>query len=177
MTAKKKLIPSLVLACALALGGCITKKANVMATADAAASAKSFVQFTDIPVPEKSKMVVEDTMVFGSGDTWTGRLHMLTNHGAFEMFDFFKQSLPTFNWTEITSLRAANSILTYRRGNRVATFYIVDTLGGSSEVVISISPEAGGGPGAVAPAMPVQPSAYTPQVYAAPPVAAPAAYR
>ncbi len=109
---------------------------------------KSFAQFTDIPVPVRSKIDVEKTLVFGGGEAWVGRLVLETGLGPFDVFDFFKQELPGFGWQEVTTLRAATSVLVYARQQRVATIQIQsDTIQGS-EVMINISPQGtpAGGP-------------------------------
>ena len=102
---------------------------------------KSFAQFTDIPVPTRSKIDVEKTLVFGGGEAWVGRLVLETGHGPFDVFDFFKQELPGFGWTEVTTLRAATSVLVYARRQRVATIQIQGATIQGSEVMINVSPQ------------------------------------
>jgi hypothetical protein len=58
------------------------------------------------------------------------------------LFDFYKAQMPTFNWQEISSIRAAISVLTWQRGDRIATIQIDDTTLGA-EVILTIGPVTG----------------------------------
>ena len=70
------------------------------------------------------------------------------------LFDFFKQKLPEFGWREITSVRAATSVLTFSRRNRIATIQIVGRTLRGAESTITVSPqEATQSPPGSAPAL------------------------
>ncbi len=133
-------------------------------------SQAAFTQFPDLPLPVKGEFDMDRTMVFGGGDTWFGRLAVLTPHSANDMFDFFKQQMSGFGWQEVTSIRADISVLTYARQDRVATIQIQDRTIRGSDTMITVSPRgaeqapAGNGPmmpGVVQPA-PMQPGTLQP---------------
>ena len=70
-------------------------------------------------------MDMERTIILGSQDAWTGRVHLRVNMSATKLFEFYKLEMPGFGWQEVTSVRAIISVLTYERGSRVATIQIL----------------------------------------------------
>ncbi len=155
------LLPAcLLLAAELALSGC-AETAGIAPSSSADATTgggreiqQSFSHFPDIPIPSGAKIEVDKTLVFGSGETWTGRLVMSSSHSAFQMFDFFKQELPGFGWQEITSVRAKSSVLTYSRHRRIAIIQIDPSTLGGSEVALTVSPRGADQPPGAAPPLP-----------------------
>ena len=103
----------------------------------------SFGQFSDIPVPGGAKMDVDMTLLFGFKDAWIGRLVIEIGRGTGAAFDFYSQEMPKFGWAEVTAVRAATSVLTYTRGNRVATIQIRGRTLGGATVFVTVSPRAG----------------------------------
>ena len=113
--------------------------------------APSFSQFTDIPIPEDAHMDPDRTLLLGQGDAWVGRL-VFTVRGVFseqapDLFDFFKANMPTYHWQEISSVRAAISVMTWQRGDRIATVQIEETTLGA-EVILTMAPVNGPNPAA-----------------------------
>jgi len=100
----------------------------------------SFARFPDLPMPVKADLDMGDTLVFGTNDAWIGRLVVKSPHGANDMFDFYKQEMPGFDWQEITSIRSATSVMTYTRGERVATIQIAKSTLKGATVTITVSP-------------------------------------
>lgn len=101
----------------------------------------SFSQFADIPILAGSTMDMDQTLIFGTGDTWTGRLVMNAPSGSVETFDFYQQKTPQFGWREISSVRAAISILTYMRAGRVMTLQIRDNTLRGSRITAIVTPQ------------------------------------
>ena len=100
----------------------------------------SFTRFPDLPMPVSADLQMDKTLIFGTNDTWIGRLVIHSSHGANDMFDFYKREMPGFDWQEITSVRSKSSVMTYTRGERVATIQIEGrTLSGAS-VTVTVSP-------------------------------------
>ena len=89
-------------------------------------------------------MDMERSLLLGTGDLWTGRLVFSSNNGHGRVFDFYKAEMPGFGWQEITSVRASISIQTWKRGARVATIQIRDSLI-STEVILTMAPMEGTG--------------------------------
>lgn len=150
---------ALLCAAVLGLAGC-SQGVTVSPAPGASASGEPTVGFTtfpDMPLPAKAEIDVNDTLIFGTGDGWFGRLVLTTSHSAGDVFNFYKESLPEFGWNEITSIRAAVSVLTYARDQRVATIQIQGRTMRGSGVSITVSPHgAPPAPAATAPMAPMQ---------------------
>lgn len=108
-------------------------------------------QFTDIPIPSGARMDLDRTLVLGPRDSWIGRLVFTSAAGPNDIFEFYARELPRFGWTGITAVRAGTSVLSYTRGDRVATVQISRTTLGGSEVLVTISPRSGMDAGGGAP--------------------------
>jgi hypothetical protein len=128
----------------LILSGCGQNVAVVSATGDQTAGGTplepAFTQFPDMPIPEGGNVDLENTLVFGGGNYWFGRLVITTSFGPNEMFDFYANQLPSFGWDAITSLRSTISVLTYAREDRVATIQIQKRTIRGAEVTVTVSP-------------------------------------
>lgn len=103
-------------------------------------SGEGFTRFPDMPLPLRSSLDLERTMVFGASEAWIGRILLTASFDPGAMFEFYRQQMPQFGWQEITSLRSAVSVLTYSRDNRVATIQIQKRTITGSEVTITVSP-------------------------------------
>ncbi len=136
---------SLTLAAALTVGACSGPMGSVMTPDGGQDEGKaplqaSFTRFPDLPMPVKAKLDMDKTLIFGTNDAWIGRMVISASHGSNDMFDFYKQEMPGFGWQEITSVRSEVSVMTFTRGERVATIQInASTLGGA-RVTITVSP-------------------------------------
>jgi len=95
--------------------------------------------FPDIPIPEGANMIVDRTLIVGTQD-WFGQLALNANQGTVAIFDFYRNRLPQFGWSEITSVRAPTSVLTYDRENRILQMQISATTLRGSEILITVSP-------------------------------------
>lgn len=134
---------SLLIAC-LAAAGCAEKVEIDPATSKESGRTRTqlaFNRFPDMPLPVGGDIDLDRTLVFGGNESWFGRLVIKVSHGANDMFDFYKQKLGGYGWEEITSIRAATSVLTYARGDRVATIQIQARAIAGSEVAITVSPK------------------------------------
>ncbi len=105
-----------------------------------------FAQFSDIAVPPGAKMDVERTLVLGARDAWIGRLAITSGMAATAAYDFVIREMPKFGWAEITSVRSETSVITYTRGDRVATVQIVGRTLGGSQIDVTVSPRGRPGP-------------------------------
>lgn len=137
------LVTGLVAACAQ--GTTIQSSANSSGAtaggAKAGAPEQFFARFPDLPVPSGAKINLDQTVVFGSGEDWFGRIALTTGFNSDQMFDFFKQELPGFMWQEITSVRSATSVLTYQRKERIATIQISGRTLAGSDITVTVSPK------------------------------------
>ncbi len=105
-----------------------------------APSQASFTRFPDLPMPVGADLQMDKTLVFGANDTWIGRLVIHTSHNANDMFDFYKREMTGFDWQEITSVRSKTSVMTYTRGERVATIQIEGRTLRGAAVTVTVSP-------------------------------------
>ncbi|MAE43590.1 MAG: hypothetical protein CMF63_01100 [Magnetovibrio sp.] len=161
MRIKKHLLLVLITAAGLSISACVPQPRILDDAGDIGGdkggptAALSFARFPDIPLPSGADINVDQTLVFGGGESWFGRLVLSTSHDTFAMFDFFKQKLPEFGWREITSVRAATSVLTFSRRDRIANIQIVGRRLGGAESTITVSPQdAARQPPGSAPALP-----------------------
>lgn len=140
------------------LPGC-TEKASLAPSsrAEGETNQPSFGQFAGIPIPGGASLDTEHSLIFGSGEGWFGRLAIGAGLSTSATFDFYKNEMPRFGWQEITSIRSAISILSYQKGERIATIQVQrsSAILGGSQIEFTVSPQ-GGGMGA--PPMPVTPS-------------------
>jgi len=109
-------------------------------TASGDRTAFGFAQFPDIAVPAGSRMDLDRTLVFGAREEWIGRLTMNSGATATYVYDFFLREMPRFGWREITTMRSEVSVLTYDRGDRVATVQVQKRSLGGSRIDIMVSP-------------------------------------
>ena len=148
----KAFVPAL--ACLTLLSACqngqfFKKKTNddqyqdINATAGAAVTPNGFIGYTDIPVPQGASMNLDKTLAFGTGDTWTGRLNQDVKQTLHETFDFYLREMPNFGWTPITAVRGDISVLTYYRGNRIATIAMEPRSFNGTSVELTVSPRGG----------------------------------
>ena len=100
-------------------------------------------QVADVPVPADSAVDLERSIILGDRDNWSGRLAISSSYTVNEMFDFYRQQMPRFGWTELSVVRAANSVLTYMRDNRIATVQITGARMDSARIDFIVSPRGG----------------------------------
>ncbi len=100
----------------------------------------SFSQFPDIPIPPESKMLLDESLIFGRDDRWTGRLALEISISVSAAFEFFQREMPDKQWIELTALRSDVSLLTFSRMDRVATVTIESEPLFGSHVMITVSP-------------------------------------
>lgn len=105
------------------------------------ASEASFAQFSDVPIPAGATMDLERSLVLGESDSWIGRLVMNVGNSGGKAYDFFFAEMPGFNWVPVTTVRAETSVLSYTRGERVATIQIKKRTLGGSNISLIVSPK------------------------------------
>lgn len=131
-------------AVALALGACTSSPLSPSSSRPQGASAQpSFSQFSDVPIPAKATMDVDQSLLLGNGEGWVGRLVYTTGGSTGALYDLYRSDMPGFGWQEIASVRAAISVQTWQRGDRVATVQIRDTTFGA-ELILTVAPALAG---------------------------------
>ncbi len=134
----------LIAGCAFLVAGCETTtplSASSRTDSQGTVSEPSFAQFSDVPVPAGAKMDLERSLVLGERDAWIGRLVMTVSADASHAYDFYFSEMPRFSWSPVTTVRAGTSVLTYSRGNRIATIQISGRTLGGSDISMTVSPK------------------------------------
>lgn len=163
-----KRFPAAVMSAALALGlsACAQNPLISGAASDSSGEDRSrsqasegmsaaFSQFPDLPAPSGADMDVDNTLVFGGGEEWFGQIALSAPHTTNSMYDFYKRNLPSYNWAEITSVRAPVSVMTHGRAGRVLSIQISEKTLAGSYVVLTVSPREDVPGSAVSAAAPV----------------------
>ena len=132
----------------LFLGGCgnLTSSAASLGRqgADGAASEVEAVDFESIRLPGDSEVNYDDSLVFGQGAEWFGRLAVRSSLDASELITFFRTNLAELGWREISAVRSENSVVVFARDERMLTLEIASSGLGGSSVTILITPMASG---------------------------------
>jgi hypothetical protein len=140
----KGIVLLLTAAGAIALAGCertTPLTASSRPAEQGVQAGPGFAQFSDIPVPAGAQMDLERSLVLGEREGWIGRVVMTTSQSADRAYDFFFNEMPRFDWSPITTVRAETSVLTYTRGDRVATIQIQGRTIGGANVSVIVSPK------------------------------------
>ncbi|NQV47546.1 MAG: hypothetical protein HQ504_07160 [Rhodospirillaceae bacterium] len=140
MTAALLIAPLLLGACSGKMRNMLSPNAETSQQNQQSPVQPSFSRFPDLPMPVKAKLDMGKTLIFGTNDEWIGRLVVSASHSSNDMFDFYKQEMPGFGWQEITSIRSDTSVMTYTRGERVATIQIEDSALRGANVTVTVSP-------------------------------------
>ena len=94
--------------------------------------------FADIPISNDDVLDTERSLILGSGDSWTGRAFIRTKLSAEDAYGYYLNTMKDYGWGMITSVQSEISVLTLRKGERVATVQI----DGSSmrvDVIVTVS--------------------------------------
>ena len=130
-----------VLCVAVGVIGCTSDpKLSATSVEASADSAADFQPITDIPIPAGARLDVENSVVLGSLDRWTGRLVLTLDQSVSEAFALFQRQMPSFGWQLIMSVQAKSSVLTFLRGDRAATLQFEPRTLGGSTVTVTIAP-------------------------------------
>ncbi len=142
-------------ALALALGACgIVGGSQTASTGNQqnagsnnATPGPGFTKFSDIPMPANNTIDLDRSLILGGDQQWTGRLVINSGSSVADMYEFYRREMPNFGWQEVTTVRAANSVLVFQQGGRVATVQIAPNRGimGGSTVDMTMAPRGGTG--------------------------------
>lgn len=105
----------------------------------------------DIPLPGDALTDADKTLIMGQADSWTGRLVLTTGLSPAEAFAFFQERMEAPGWRLLSATQARTSILTFLRGDRVASIQIEGRFLTGSTVLVIVAPFQGAGPKAAPP--------------------------
>jgi hypothetical protein len=97
--------------------------------------------FPGTPLPPGSKVKHDKSFIVGTGENWFGRLTLDIGRDTEAAFRYFSQSYPQSGWTLISSVRTAQSLLVFTKGERNLTIQISESQYlMSGEAVLTVSP-------------------------------------
>ena len=129
----------LVLVFVLMLSACASDKPKLYGT-DGSEIPPAFAHFPDMPFPDKAFVDLDQTKALGSGDNWIGSLVFDAPYSQSSVFDFYILEMPKLKWTEVATVRAKISHMTYVRDNRAVQILIEKDSSDSSTVTITAIP-------------------------------------
>jgi hypothetical protein len=140
---RSKLSAALLLAvAALGVVGCAPEPVPSSSGGTQAASVRGI---SDVPMPSGANQVVDESLVLGSLDRWTGRLVLTTSLAPVDAFAFYRDRMPNMGWETLASIQSDVSVLSFARGERIATIQIESRTFsfGGSRVSITMAPRQG----------------------------------
>jgi len=84
---------------------------------------------SDFPLPEKSEIIKDSTVVLGTGNAISGRIVLKSSFSPAENLIFWGNSTPETGWQLISSKVAEEISLVYSKEGRFATINITPTTG------------------------------------------------
>lgn len=84
---------------------------------------------SDFPLPDKSEIIKDPTVVLGTGDAISGRIVLKSGYSPAENLIFWGNSTPETGWELISSKVAEEIALVYSKDGRFATINITPTTG------------------------------------------------
>jgi hypothetical protein len=96
--------------------------------------------YADIPIPLDDVLVVSESLLLNTGEQWIGRAVFRSKLDTTKAFDYFHRNMSTFGWISITSVQSEVAILTFEKGNRVATIQINKRTVSGSDIKITVQP-------------------------------------
>lgn len=94
----------------------------------------------DMPLPPGATVRAQDTLVMGTGNRWTGRISLAVAGEPQNAFTFFRDGLPGAGWALMSSSFSRLSVLTFAKGDRIATVQIQAANFGGNDVSITVTP-------------------------------------
>ncbi len=133
--------PILLIAFMVVLTACNQNEALQPTTsASDSETSQSFALLTDIPIPPGADLDIENSLVLGDLDRWTGRVILDIDQSSTKAFVLYQAEMPKFGWQPVMSVQAGVSVLTFTRGERAATIQIENNTLRGSTVSITVAP-------------------------------------
>ncbi len=150
---QQKIFQAAALSAILSITGCVDAmnagssdtKAATGTLEEASTPTAQMVTFSDIPVPGGAEVDTDNSIILGGGDSWTGRVLLESSDVPAGVFEFYRQEMQGYGWEEVTAIRAATSVLTYAREDRIAIIQIGKSPAGSTSISVTMSPKGSGG--------------------------------
>ena len=130
----KRLLVSAVL---LSLSACANNPLN-----SPMPKAVSVNQLAGTPLPSNAHIIGENSLIFGDGETWSGRVEATLQLRAEDAVKFFIDQYPSSGWTLLSSARSKVSIIVFASKTRTLTAEISESsgFGSSSKLILTVAP-------------------------------------
>jgi hypothetical protein len=100
-----------------------------------------FEGLTSNTLPTGAKMINEQTLILGSGDTWVGKITLDVGKDAAIAYRFFLEQYPKQGWNLLSTVRGQNSMLVFTKDDRNATVLITEgSVVSSGRVILTVTP-------------------------------------
>lgn len=100
----------------------------------------AFASFSGIPIPEPAYIDLEATRALGYGENWSGTLTFTTPFPSHEIFDFYISEMPKFGWSDVATVRARISHMTYIKDRKAIQILIEKNSDSEAYVTITAIP-------------------------------------
>ena len=100
----------------------------------------AFASFSGIPIPEPAYIDLEATRALGYGENWSGTLVFTSPFPSHEIFDFYISEMPKFGWSDVATVRARISHLTYIKDRKAIQLLIEKKNDSEAYVTITAIP-------------------------------------
>ncbi len=80
-----------------------------------------------LPIPPGAKIISDQSLIIGSGDTWVGRLSLDVGRDVTSAYQYFLDAFQSQGWTLQSAVRSKTSLLVFTRSGRSATIEFQDT--------------------------------------------------
>lgn len=129
----------LLLALLLFTSACSHEKLVLRGT-DGSEIPPAFASFSGIPIPEPAFVDIDETRALGYGENWSGTLVYSTPFATHEIFDFYIAEMPKFGWSDVATVRARISHMTYIKDKKSVQILIEKNGDKKSYVTITSIP-------------------------------------
>ena len=99
-----------------------------------------------IPIPDNSKYIIDQTIIFGEGERFTGVLHLVHDISADEVVEFYRVGMRDDGWSEIAIVRSGFVLMNFDKEDRFATIKVNrnrNLVYDSSSSEVTIGPKTG----------------------------------
>ena len=100
----------------------------------------AFASYGGIPIPEPAFIDLDQTRALGYGDNWSGTLIFTTPYPTHEVFDFYISEMPKFGWSDVATVRARISHLTYIKDKKAIQILIEKNSSSESYITLTAIP-------------------------------------
>ncbi|MBM3351470.1 MAG: hypothetical protein FJY53_06775 [Betaproteobacteria bacterium] len=110
---------------------------------ESSSKALSIQQLEGAPLPSGATIDSKNSIIFGEGELWTGRVEIATSLKPEDAVKFFISQYPSAGWTLLSSTKSQVSILIFVGKDKTLTVEINErsVLGSGSKVTLTSAPK------------------------------------